>query len=256
VKARSSAWATPALAALLFGGWELAARTGMVDPVLVSSPSRIAIAAGRIAGTAALWSDVAYSLQVFALALAVAATLGTALGLFIGWSPLAHRLLHPLVVSLNAVPKIALMPLVVLWFGIGKPAGVFLAALMASFPVIISTSTGLAALERDHVLVARAFGAGRALTLKSVVLPGVLPYLVSGLRVGVSYALVGLLVAEFFASSRGIGYRMLAHMSSFEVDAFFVCLLLVAALSLACTAALRAIEARMQAWRPDAFEPE
>lgn len=256
MKSRSRAWATPVLALALFGSWELAARTGLVNPVLVSSPSRIALAARSVGSTRALWTDVAYSLQIFAVALAIAATLGTAIGLLIGWSPIAHRLLHPLVVSLNAVPKIALMPLVVLWFGIGKPAGVFLAALMASFPVIIATSTGLAALERDHVLVARAFGASRGFTLKSVVLPGVLPYLVSGLRVGVSYALVGLLVAEFFASSRGIGYRMLAHMSSFEVDAFFVCLLLVAALSLACTAALRAIEARMQAWRPDAFELE
>jgi NitT/TauT family transport system permease protein len=195
-------------------------------------------------------------LLVFAIAIAIAATLGSALGLLIGWSRLAHRLLHPFVVGLNAVPKIALMPLVVLWFGIGRPAGVFLAALMASFPVIISTSVGLSALERDHVMVARAFGASRALTLRSVVLPGVLPYLVSGLRVGVSYALVGLLIAEFFASSRGIGYRMLAYMSSFEVDAFFVCLLLVAGFALACTAILRALETRMQAWRPDAFEPD
>jgi NitT/TauT family transport system permease protein len=251
--ARLGEWASALLALGLCLVWELAVRFGLADPVLVSSPSRIAIAARRLLAAPALGADLVYSLQVFVIAITIAALGGAALGLWIGWSRLAHRLLHPIVVALNAVPKIALMPLIVLWFGIGRPAGVFLAALMASFPVIIATSVGLSALEREHVLVARAFGAGRMLTLRSVILPGVLPYLVSGLRVGVSYALVGLLIAEFFASSRGIGYRMIAYMSNFEVDAFFVCLLLIAGFALGCTAILRALEARMQAWRADAL---
>ncbi len=247
-------WATPALAVVLIGGWELSARLELVNPVLSSSPSRVLNAAQSMLSAPALGSDLLYSLQIFCMAITIVATVGTTLGLWIGWSPIAHRVLHPLVVALNAVPKIALMPLIVLWLGIGRPAGVFLAAMMASFPVVIATSVGLSALERDHVQVARAFGASPGFTLKSVVVPGILPYLASGLRVGVSYALVGLLIAEFFASSRGIGYRMLAHMSNFEVDAFMVCLLLVAAFALGMTALLRALEARTRAWRHGAFE--
>ena len=248
-------WPSLALFVGLAALWELVSRTGWANPVLVSSPSRIARAAAAMLRSPELAADLAYSFQVFALALVLAVALGTGTGLLIGWSSLAHRLVHPFVIALNAIPKIALMPLIVLWLGIGRPSGVFLAALMASFPVVIATSAGLRAIEREHVVVARAFGASPTFLIRSVVLPGVLPYLVSGLRVGINYALVGVILAEFFAASRGIGYRMLATMQNFEVDAFFVCLLLVAAFALFMTALLRALETRMHAWHPDAFEP-
>jgi len=103
--------------------------------------------------------------------------------------------------------------------------------------------------------VARAFHAGRWMTLRSVILPGILPHLLGGLRVGVNYAMVGVLVSEFFASSRGVGYRMMLYMSNFEIDAFFVCLVLVAAFSLLCSGVLHWLSLRFQAWRPDAFAP-
>src|SRR5206468_4605463 len=127
---------------------------------LVSSPSRIGRAAIRLLDAPALSADIGYSLGVFATAILIAVVFGSALGLFIGWSALAHRIVHPILIALNAIPKIALMPLVVLWFGIGRSSGVFLAALMAGFPIVIATASGFSALERDHVRVARACGAG------------------------------------------------------------------------------------------------
>lgn len=253
---RTSIASALALVAFLALGWEIAVRAGALDPVLVSSPARIAAAAPRVLGSSRFVDDASYSLSVFASAVALAAALGTPVGLLMGYSPMAHRLLHPLVVTFNSLPKVALMPLIVLWVGLGRPAGVLLATLMASFPVLIATSSGLEALERDHVQMARSFGAGRALLLRRVVLPGVTPYLVSGLRVGVSYALVGVILAEFFAASRGLGYRMVVTMQNFEVDAFFVCLIVVALVAVTSTSLLRRLERRMYRWRPAAFEAQ
>jgi NitT/TauT family transport system permease protein len=250
----SSPWISVALLLVIVLCWEVAARTGAVEVVLVSSPTRIARSASTLLTSERFVADLGYSLSVFASAVALALVVGAPTGLIMGHSPLAHRLIHPLVVAFNALPKVALMPLIVLWVGLGRPAGVLLATLMASFPIIIATASGLRALERDHVQMARAFGAPWPLLLRRVVLPGVTPHVVSGLRVGVSYALVGVIIAEFFAASRGLGYRMVVYMQNFEVDAFFVCLLAVAGIALASTASLRAAELRVQAWRPDAFE--
>lgn len=255
MRRRADAAAPLALVALAVVAWELSVRLGGVDPVLVSSPSRIAAAAPEVLGSPRFVDDASYSLSVFATAVVLATAIGAPVGLLMGYSRIAYRLLHPLVVAFNALPKVALMPLIVLWVGLGRPAGVLLATLMASFPVLIATASGLEALEREHVQMARAFGAGRGLLLRRVVLPGVTPYLVSGLRVGVTYALVGVILAEFFAASRGLGYRMVVTMQNFEVDAFFVCLIVVALVAVAATAALRALERRLQAWRPAAFEP-
>lgn len=251
---RADVAASVGLVLVIALGWELSVRLGAIDPVLVSSPARIAAAAPGVLGSTRFLDDATYSLTVFGSAVALAVAIGAPVGLLMGYSRLAHRVLHPLVVTFNSLPKVALMPLIVLWVGLGRPAGVLLATLMASFPVLIATASGLEALEREHVQMARAFGAGRGLLLRRVVLPGVTPYLVSGLRVGVSYALVGVILAEFFAASRGLGYRMVVTMQNFEVDAFFVCLIVVALAAVTSTAALRALERRLQAWRPVAFE--
>jgi len=247
-------WTSLALAAVIVVSWELAVRSGAADPVLVSSPSRIARAIPAVMGSARFGEDLGYSLSVFGMALALALVLGAPTGLVMGYSPIAYRVLEPLVVAFNALPKVALLPLLVLWVGLGRPAGVLLATLMASFPIVIATATGLEALERDHVQMARAFGAPFGLLLRRVVLPGVTPYLVSGLRVGVSYALVGVILAEFFAASRGLGYRMVVTMQNFEVDAFFVCLLVVAVVALTTTGMVGAVERRVQRWRPATFD--
>ncbi|MFH1726099.1 MAG: ABC transporter permease subunit, partial [Elusimicrobiota bacterium] len=175
-------------------------------------------------------------------------------GLLIGYSKDAYHLLNPFIVSVHSLPKIVLMPLIVLWLGIGKVSSVFLGALMASFPIIIATYTGVRCLERDFIVLARSYRASPLMTLRTVVFPGVTPFILSGVRVGINYAMVGILIAEFFASSKGVGYRMILFMSNFEVDAFFVCMAWVAAFSLACTGIVYYVEKKMRAWRPEAFD--
>lgn len=230
--------------------WELASRLAWIDPVLVSSPSRALSAVIPLIQLPVFRADGLYTLTVFAIALVLALVGGTALGLLMGSSPRAYALAHPFVVAANALPKIVLIPLIVLWLGIGMAAGVFLGALMASFPLVIGTYKGVRTLERDYLVLARAYRAPRAMILWTIVLPGIAPHVLAGLRVGINYAMVGVLIAEFFASGQGIGHRMVVFMANFEVDRFFACLVLIVVFVLLCVGGVQRLERRIDRWRP------
>ena len=184
----------------------------------------------------------------------IATIVGTLVGCGMGYSSGVYQAINPLVVALNSMPKIMLLPLIILWLGIGISANVFLGALMAGFPIAIATYTGVRCLEQDFVLLARSFRASRLTTLRTVVVPGIAPFVISGLRVGVNYAMVGILTAEFFASSQGIGHRMMLYISNFEVAYFFGCMSLVIGITLAFTAGVARIERAFQSWRPVPLE--
>ena len=234
--------------------WELACRLEVVSPVLLSSPTRVLAKGATLLSAGAIYADLGFTLAVFALSVVVGIVAGTCLGLALGISSTIYQALNPFVVASNALPKIVLMPLIVLWVGVGMSANVLLGSIMASFPIIVSTFAGVRQLEAEYMTLARSFGASNGMIARSIVLPGVLPYVLSGLRVGINNALVGALIGEFFASDRGVGYRMLLAMSNFEVDAFFVYLCLVALFAVACTWVVQRIERWVERWRPAAFD--
>ena len=243
------------LAALVAFGllWELAGRLSWIDPVLLAYPSQIATEAVRLFRSGALVADTAYTLRVFAASLALAWVAGVSVGFVIGYSRLAHDLLSPFLAVANAMPKIVLMPLVLLWLGIGAAASVFLGALMASFPILTSVRQGVTSLDPDLVRLARVYGASRGLFFRRVLLPALTPFVLSGMRVALSYGMVGVLIAEFFGANRGLGYRMVLYTANFEVPAFFVCVTVVAVQILVLGALLQALERRAEGWRPSAF---
>lgn len=251
---RHRTWPALVTALVFLTSWELACRLELVSPVLLSSPTRILAAGWELLSAPEIYPDLLFTLSVFLLSVVVGVVVGTAVGLAVGISSTAYQALNPFIVATNALPKIVLMPVIVLWVGVGMSANVLLGAVMASFPIIVSTFAGVRHLQQEHMLLARSFRASRWMTARSIVLPGVLPYVLSGLRVGINYALVGALIGEFFASDRGVGYRMLLYMSNFEIDAFFVCLTLVAAFAVCCTWVVHRLERRVERWRPAAFE--
>jgi ABC-type nitrate/sulfonate/bicarbonate transport system permease component len=251
---RHRTWPALATALAFLICWELASRFGLVEPVLVSSPLRISAAGWQMLTTPEIYPDLGFTLAVFTLSVILGVVVGTLAGLALGTSSTLYQALNPFVVATNALPKIVLMPLIVLWLGVGFSANVFLGAVMASFPILVSTFSGVRSLEQEYMVLARSFGASRWTVARSIILPGVLPYVLSGLRVGVNYALVGALIGEFFASDRGVGYRMNLYMANFEVDRFFVCLVLVAVFAVCCTWVVHRLERRVERWRPAVFE--
>lgn len=245
------------LAALSFvvvlGVWEASCRLGWVSPVLLSSPSAI-LAEARTSLLSGRWNDdLAMTLSAFALGFAVATVAGTLAGVAMGVSKTLYHLVDPYVVAMNALPKVVLCPLVMLWFGTGMSARVFLGAVMAAFPIIASTVTGVQSIDRDHVLLVRACRGSRWVVFKDVLLPSIAPFVLSGMRVGVNYTMVGVLVVEFFASSSGVGYRLNAYSQNFQGEQFFVLLFLVVAFVLALSGAIRLAEVRLGGWRNSAF---
>ncbi len=231
--------------------WEGVCRAELVSRVLLVAPSRIAVAGVEMLGLASVRADIGHTLAAFAASLAIALVGGAGVGLLIGWSPVARQVLQPFVVTFHALPKVVLMPLILLWVGFGLGASVFLGAMMAAFPVLTSVAAGVGALEADLLVLARAFGAPRRLTVRAIVLPGLAPFLVSGLRVGISYAMVGVLIAELAGSGRGVGHLMLLFLETFEIERLFAAMTLVAGLTLAATGAVGVLERRLGRWRPD-----
>lgn len=246
-------WVSVSAVAVFLVTWELAAQTAWLDPLLVSSPTRIASAAWRLAASGALVEDAAFTLEVFGASLAIALASGVTIGVATGVSTIAYDALNPFVASASSLPKIVLMPVIALWLGIGLAGNVVLGALMGSFPILTNVHAGVRSLDRDMVLLARAYGASRWMLFRAIILPAVTPFVLAGLRVAVSYAMVGALIAEFFASSRGLGYRMVVFTASFRVDEFFVCVGLVLSVTLSCTGLVHMLERRVQGWRPDAL---
>ena len=233
--------------------WELAFRLELVSPIFTSAPSLVARAAVDLLGSGVITHDLWVTLWGFALSFTVATVGGVLIGILIGYSDAAYHLLNPFIVSLNSLPKIVLMPLIIMWFGMGLGSKVFLAGLMAGFPIIVSTLNGVRSIERDFVMLARSYGASGPMILRSVLLPSITPYVLSGLRVALNYGMVGVLVVEFFASNEGIGYRMVLYTSNFQIDAFFVLLAIVVVFTLSFTALVQKLEARFGRWRPAAF---
>lgn len=241
-------------AAALAAAWEAACRSGLVSPTLLASPSEVLRAALVLASSSEARADLAVTLAAYLSSLVLGGLLGALLGAAMGASRAADRLIDPYVTAANAVPKIALMPLVVLWFGLGFKPALFLGTVMALFPVAVSVRAGMRALERDLVLLARAFGAGPRVLWLSVIAPGLVPHFLSAWRVAANYALVGVLIVEFFACDRGLGYRMVAYSANFQTAPFMALLLLSMALALAVSGLLRLLEERASTWRPQALQ--
>ncbi len=238
---------------VLLAGWEAVDRAGWISPVLFSSPSRIVSSGVDLLGSGKINDDLVTTLAGFSAAFLVATFFGVIAGIAIGYSETLYRIFHPYIVAVNAVPKIVLMPLVILWFGLGLPSKVFLGGVMAGFPIVVSTHAGVRGLDREYIQLARAFRASRRRILRSVILPSIAPYVLSGMRVGINYAMVGVLIVEFFASGKGVGYRMVLYTQNFQIDRFFVLLVVVVAFTLVCTELVQRLERRMGSWRPSAF---
>lgn len=228
--------------------WELAPRLGLVRPLFTSSPSRIAAAAIALAYDD-LWYNIGVTLAEFILGFGLAVVVGIPFGVLLGWNRTVQALFEPYITTLYSVPRIALMPLIILWLGIGIYSKIAVVFLGAVFPIIINVFSGMHTLDEGLVRCARAFGADDHQLLRTVALPWTVPFMISGVRLGVGRALVGVIVAEFVASQAGIGYMMARAGTTFQTDKVFVGVIFLALMGLTLTEMLKRLEARFGAWR-------
>jgi len=230
----------------LFVIWELSCIFFELPVFILPAPSDIWVEAVKFAPELAYHS--AQTLYTTLVGFALAVAVGVALGAAIGSSRMVYRGLYPVLIGFNSIPKVALVPILVIWFGIGTVPAVLTAFVISFFPIAVNVATGLATIERDMTDVLRSLGATRRDILIKVGLPRTMPYLFASLKVAITLAFVGSVIAETVASNKGIGYLMLSASANYNVPLVFAGLLVLAVLGVLMYAATAVLEMRTSAW--------
>ena len=232
--------------------WEIVVQAGLIKRVTLSSPSLIATAAVNdlvINGT--LWPHLFASSQQFVLGLGLALLTGVPLGLAIGLFRRLNYFLDPWLSAIYATPTIALVPLIVLVLGLGLESKIFIVWLEAIFVVVVSTMAGVRAAEARYLDLAKSFRASRWFTFRSVIIPSSFPFILTALRLGTTRGLVGVVVAEFFAANKGIGFYINFSGTTLRTDRVMLGVILLGLFGVAMGEGVRRLERRFEKWRPD-----
>lgn len=227
--------------------WELISRS--MNRVIMSSPGRTIEALVDLTtdGTLAdAWSE---SLLILVVGLALSSTLGVTLGIVFGRFRLVDRFVEPILMALFMTPKVALLPLIALWLGYQDPAKILLVFLFSFFEIFFTVRNGVRTIDREFVEVARAYSIPESVMLRKVVLPAAVPYVITGLRLGMLHGMVGVVLAGFFLENNGIGGLIFDAGGSFRVPVLFAALLTVAAVGLAISVGIRLLERVIAPWK-------
>jgi NitT/TauT family transport system permease protein len=226
--------------------WEVLTRASGISNVVLPPPSEILQAMVRYHQIIAQHALQTLITTVVGFALALAA--GIFIGLAIGAWAEVYRGVYPLLVAFNAIPKVALMPLFVLWCGIGAIPAVLTAFTLALFPIVVNVATGIATIEPEMEDVMRSLGARRDEILVKVGIPRAMPYLFASLKVAITLAFVGSVISETVASNEGIGFLLMGAAARFEVSLVFAGLVVVAIMAVIAYAICEYVETRMAHW--------
>jgi ABC-type nitrate/sulfonate/bicarbonate transport system permease component len=232
------------------GFWELSVALNWVNPLFTSSPSRIVRTGYEMFADGGIWYDIQVSGYEFIVGYGAAIVIGVPLGILMGWYSRVDAVLDPFVSALYATPRIALLPLVMIWFGIGLMSKIAIVFLGAIFPILVNTITGVRTVNADFVKVARSFGSNDWQMFLTVALPSSVPLLLTGLRLGLGHALVGIVVGEMYGATHGLGFLIATAGARFQTDKVMVGIILIASAGVALTELLRLIERRFERWRP------
>jgi ABC-type nitrate/sulfonate/bicarbonate transport system permease component len=229
--------------------WEAVVRAGWLDARFVPPPSAVVLRFFDLVQSGELWKDVSITLFRVGAGYTVGVIPGVAVGLLMAMFKPLRYVLDPLVAAIYPIPKIALMPLLLLAFGIGELSKVALVAIATFFPVLISTYAGAANIENIYLDAAKNFGAGASMMFREVVFFGALPQIFAGLRLALGTSFLVIVAAEFVSADSGIGQLIWSSWQVLQVDRMFVGIVLIGVLGVASTAILQAIETRLMPWR-------
>ncbi|HEY3522355.1 MAG TPA: ABC transporter permease, partial [Candidatus Limnocylindrales bacterium] len=237
---------------LLF--WEIGSRTGFVDTFFFSRPSSIVAAGINEVQLPRFWTDVEVSAFEFITGYALAVALGVPLGIIFGWYRRLSYMADPWLNLFNSLPRIALLPLLVLWLGLGVESKVAVVFLGAFFSLVIPTVQGVRTVDRRLLDVAQSFGASQRRIFTSVVAPSTVPFIATGLRLGLGRALIGVVVGELYAQTQGLGVMIFKASNNIQPDRMFFAIILLTATGIIGVEALRRVERWFDRWRPSLEE--
>lgn len=234
---------------LFFAAWEAIFLVVPFNKLFISKPSLIALGLWDLIRSGDLIRDIAVSAVPFVYGFIAAVVVGVAVGLVMGWRVRVGYALDPLMTVFYASPLVALAPLVVVFFGVGVSGKAIIIFLLSVFPFIFNTAAGVRAVDRLLINVVRSLGGNEKDLYLKVIIPSVLPYMVAGARIAIGRALIGVLVAEFFAASEGIGYAIARYGDLYALDKMFACIIVIMVIAVVMTEGIRWAERAAFPWR-------
>ncbi len=236
---------------LIIGLWEAAWQAQMISPLFFSGPTAVAKQLVYAWTRGNLKADLVYSGTNFLLGFGAAVIAGVVVGILVGWYKTLRLLLNPTLTALYATPRVAMIPLILIWFGIGMWSKVFIVFISAFFPILVNTIGGMRAIDRDLLRAARSFCASDWQIFNTVAIPGSVPFILTGIRQGVALGLIGVVVGEMFGGSQGIGFMVAYGGQTFSTDTLFVGVVIIAAAGIVLTSIAERLERRFSQWRPE-----
>ena len=231
--------------------WQALWSAGSISPLFFTGPSKIVTRFAEEWTDGRLKSDIVYSGTNFAIGVGLAIVSGVACGVIIGWYRRLAMVFEPFLTALYSTPRVALVPLILIWFGIGMWSKVFIVFINAFFPVLINTIGGVKAIDADLLRAARSFRASDWQIFTTVVIPGSVPFILTGVRQAVALGLIGVVVGEMFGGSEGIGYMVNYGGQTFQTDAVFLGVVIIAFAGIVLTWLAERLERHFSRWRPE-----
>jgi ABC-type nitrate/sulfonate/bicarbonate transport system permease component len=231
--------------------WQLTAFRRVVPELFLPGPLDIVNAFGAYIAKGSIWPDMWISGQELMYGFLLSIVIGLPLGILMGWYRRLNMALDPFVTFFYSIPRVALTPLLIIWFGIGINSKIAVVFLGAIFAIVINSAAGVKNLDPALIKAARSFGATDAQLFRTVVLPGSVPFILTGLRLGLGHALTGVVVGELVAAQAGVGLMMATAGATFQTSKVFVGLVIVATTGVLLTFILSRIEQRFQSWKPN-----
>jgi NitT/TauT family transport system permease protein len=228
--------------------WQLGTSTGVLDSLFVSSPLEVLRTAIRILPSAEFIGHLVSTAQSLFLGLFIAVVVGVFVGLPIGWLPRLNATFEPVIAAVYGVPYIAFLPVIIMWTGIGMTSRVIIVFWSAVFPLIINSIQGAREVDDNYLRVGQSFAATNLQMFFTITLPSAVPFILAGLRTSIGRAIVGVVVAEFFMSSKGLGYFINLKANALEMAPAFVAIVLLALFGIILVSLVTYIENRFCNW--------
>lgn len=241
-------WAAPLVILLV---WEAASRAGLVSPQVLPAPSSVARTAGQLIASGDLPKHLGASLLRAAAGFVIGGGIGFGLGILVGFSRMAEAVLDRSIQMIRAIPFLALLPLVIVWFGVDESGKIFLVSLAVLFPIYINTVLGIRQVDPKLLELARVTGLSRYETIRRIILPGAMPSILTGVRYALATAWLALVIAETVATTRGIGFLAMDAREFLQTNVIVLTILIYAAIGVGADALARLLERNLLAWHPN-----
>lgn len=245
---QSLSWVTPVGILLM---WEVASRAGLIAPQVLPAPSSVAQTAWDLIASGDLGLHLGASLLRAATGFLIGGSIGFALGVLVGFSRLAEATLDRSIQMIRAIPFLALLPLVIVWFGVDEAGKIFLVSLAVLFPIYINTVLGIRQVDPKLLELARVTGLSRLETIRRIILPGAMPSILTGVRYSLATAWLALVIAETVATTHGIGFLAMDAREFLQTNVIVLTILIYAAIGVGADALARLLERKLLAWHPN-----